>query len=101
VPLRTRPEGVYEGNRTATVLPARGIVHSHATAKYLARLMTAQQLDGYLYNIPVAAFPNYVVIAARCWAMVLIWCWAPTTHTIRGSRPVGRRGRLDAVGHRA
>jgi len=56
---------ILEGTGAVVVVPAGEIVHSHATAQQMARQMAAQQLDGYLYNIPVFAFPNYVVIAAQ------------------------------------
>jgi L-fucose isomerase len=41
------------------------IVHSNDSARAQARHLAALSLDGVIFNIPVFAFPNYIVLAAR------------------------------------
>ncbi len=45
--------------------PAGTIVHSNDSARREARRLAAQQLDGFVFNIPVFAFPNYIVLVAQ------------------------------------
>ena len=56
---------LLEANGAIVIHAAQDIVHSNASARSEAARLAAQQLDGYLFSIPVFPFPNYVVIAAQ------------------------------------
>lgn len=44
---------------------AEEVVHSHQSARQAARRLSALHLDGVIFNIPVFAFPNYIVITTQ------------------------------------
>ncbi len=60
-----RIAALLSGTGEAEVVTGDGIVHSNDSARAEARRLAAQGLDAVVFNIPVFAFPNYVVLAAR------------------------------------
>ncbi len=68
-----QPDITHHQHRIRALLAAIGdvavttgdIVHSHDSARAEARRLAALQLDAVVFNIPVFAFPNYIVLAAR------------------------------------
>ena len=59
-----RIEALLAGTGEVTVTTG-DIVHSNDSARTEARRLAALQLDGVVFNIPVFAFPNFIVLAAR------------------------------------
>ncbi len=56
---------ILEETGDITVHRAQEVVHSHRSAREQARRLAALDLDGVIFNIPVFAFPNYIVIASQ------------------------------------
>jgi L-fucose isomerase len=56
---------LLEATGEILLTPAGTIVHSNDSARREARRLAALQLDGFIFNIPVFAFPNFVVLAAQ------------------------------------
>lgn len=80
-----QPDIEHHQDRIAALFAATGevavttgdIVHSNASARAEARRLAALQLDAVVFNIPVFAFPNYVVLAARLVGRVPILLLGP------------------------
>jgi L-fucose isomerase len=54
------------------VIPAKEIIHSVAQAKAVAKQMRGAGIEAAVFNIPVFAFPNYSLMAARLLEMPVI-----------------------------
>jgi L-fucose isomerase len=61
----SRIQGILEGTGEIEVFIAPEIVYSVELARSQAQYLADQHLDGILFNLPVFAFPNFVVIAAQ------------------------------------
>jgi len=80
-----RPDIAHHQDRIVALLSATGeiavtageIVHSNDSARAEARRLAAHQLDAVIFNIPVFAFPNYVVLAGRLIGRVPILLLGP------------------------
>lgn len=59
-----------------TAVPSPEIVHSAAQARSLAREARAAGVEAAVFNIPVFAFPNFSLIAARLLEMPVLLCSA-------------------------
>lgn len=80
-----QPDIARHQDRIAALLSATGeiavttgdIVHSHDSARTEARRLAALQVDAVVFNIPVFAFPNYVLLVARLIGRVPILLLGP------------------------
>lgn len=61
----TRICALLEGSGDVRITTGHDIVHSTESARREARALAHLDLDGIIFNIPVFAFPNFVVIAAQ------------------------------------
>lgn len=68
------PDIIQHENKITSILEAiegievhraQEVVNSHESAREEARRLSALNLDGVIFNIPVFAFPNYVVITTQ------------------------------------
>lgn len=62
---QTKIKLILEETNEVEVIVAQDIVHSAETARQEAQRLANFHPDGFIFNIPVFAFPNYVVIAAH------------------------------------
>jgi L-fucose isomerase len=63
-----------EGDPLLTMMESRAIVHSSRGAREMAREVRGAGADVALFNIPMFAFPNYSLIAARLLDMPVALC---------------------------